>query len=491
MLQHERFACARRRRMLILFVGVLAYSAPALIRAQVETPESFPTPPEQPVYNLTPPVTGDELDVPGLRQFMREQFEPGDLGWVMLGAAACLLLIAPGLLVFYSGILRARDISALAALYLLLAAVLSIFWCLGGYSLAFARNANSLDTRPWEIESEDRTDLPGSLLIGGRDHVALQGFESQLGTHAPRFPVRRPIDPIPHVLFFMLQNAFYIAVLVPLVVPLASRLRLGGLLLFLVLWTAAVYAPITYWLWGGGFYTAAIDTAGGITFHVAVGFAALASGLVLRDRTGRPELPEIQLNWLVTGTVLVWAGMLIWSGSRTLAADGYGANAFMATHLAASTGLIGWAGSQWALRGRVAATAYGLGPVAGIVAIAAGSGYVAPQSAMVIGFLGGVVGCWTYAAVQRWGGYVPEWKVFAIQAVPGLLGVLLAGVFASSSIGGFKRTGQPIVGLLGGNPGQVVTQLLAGASAAALAVLATVLIALFVRRVGGMRPADV
>lgn len=437
---------------------------------------------------LNVPV-GEIKEKPGLQLFTRDRFEAGNVGWILTGAAACLVLLAPGWVILYGGLLGRRDLTPLGSNYLLLVAILSVVWVLWGYSLTFARNTKSRDVRPEEIEAPDRTDLPGNLFIGGLEHVALMGIESEVGTVAPRYPLRRPRDPIPHALFVMYQMAFYLSVPAPLMIALAARLKFGGWVGFAVLWSTLVYAPITYWLWGGGWHTGALDTAGGIAAHVAVGFSALAAGLALPKADPQEPVGPVS-GWLVLAALLLWVGSMIWSGTRTLAADGYGANAFLTTHLAGCAGLIGWTLlARWRHQA-VSVADYCLGPLTGLVAIASGSSYVGPQSAIVIGLLGGMAGFVAYQALRRASVRAPVWNVFALQGVPAALGALLTAVFATPGVGGFTREGSPVLGLLSGSFAPLMTQSLALGSAAALAILGSLVALLVVRSLGGMQRAE-
>jgi Amt family ammonium transporter len=274
------------------------------------------------------------------------------------------------------------------------------------------------------------------------------------------------------------------------VVTLKDRLTPAGLACFVVLWGMIVYAPITHWVWGSGWHAEALDTGGGITAHISVGFSVLAAAFMLRRRDVGDEGAELthRLVYLGLGLMLFWSGSLIWNASRSQAADGYAVNALVTTHLAACAGLIGWTGTDWLVRGKAGLTGFCAGPIVGLVTIASGSGYVAPQSSIVIGLLGGAIGCRAFGFMKRRFAGNPLLVVFALQAVCGTLGTLLTGVFATASVAGFDQQGNPIAGLVVGNPRRLADQALAIVSAALLAMLGTLLVLALVRITRGVRP---
>jgi Amt family ammonium transporter len=233
----------------------------------------------------------------------------------------------------------------------------------------------------------------------------LQGFDSELRNDVPDYPLRRPGDAVPHLLFMAFQLGIFIAAAAPLVVCLSPGLALWGRMLFVTLWGTLVYAPIAYWIWGGGWHASTLDYAGGIVVQVTVGFSALALALVLAPPASGPEQPQTtpHLALLALGTVLFWAGSLITNASHSLSASAGSTNACVATHLAACTGILGWAGCEWLVRGTASPSGICAGAMAGLFTIAPACGYVAPQSALLIGVAAGVT-CqiaWRLATARR------------------------------------------------------------------------------------------
>ncbi|HJN08598.1 MAG TPA: hypothetical protein QF564_07880 [Pirellulaceae bacterium] len=391
---------------------------------------------------------------------------------------------------FYCGLLKTRSATTVMVRYLALIALLSMTWVLWTYSLAFARNANSNDVLTSERTAPATEANARDRLLGGFDHVAMRGLDSQLGSEAPLYPLRRRNDKVPHLLFMTYQLMFFVSVPVPLAVALNGRLTGAGMAGFVVLWGTIVYAPITYWVWGGGWHGAVLDTAGGIPAHVSVGFSVLAAAWVLPATARREEAVELgnHLVYLVLGVTLFWSGSLICSASRSLGVDGLAVNAFVTTFLAACAGLIGWTGTDWLVRGKADLTGFCAGPFVGLVMIASGSGYVAPQSSIVIGLLGGAIGCRVYGAMRRHFPGNALLVVFSLHATGGVLGTLMTGIFATASVAGFDQQGNAIVGLFAGNSGRIADQLWATAAAAILATVGTAAILLVIRITGGISP---
>jgi Amt family ammonium transporter len=447
--------------------------------------QQSPTPDPSEAMLMLPVVPSDELA--GLRQFATAKFDSGHLAWIMLGTFAALLLVTPGLAIFYCGVSRPVRVPQVLVEYLFLAAVLSLAWVLWIYSLAFSRNELSNDVAKREIHSQSQQSLHGNRFFGGTDHVALRGLDSKLENASAKYPLRRPDDAVPHLLFMVLQLGTFLAAAAPLAILLATSLTLPARAIFLMLWGTFVYAPIAYWLWGGGWHTEALDRAGGIVGHVSVGFSALSLAFS-RRASGEAAAPaaELDLATVGTGTLLFWGGCLLCHASQSLFANAGGVNSLIATHLAACAGVIGWTGSEWLVDGKARPTGICLGAMSGLFAIAAGCGFVAPQSAILIGLAAAVACQITWRLVSAQPRANPFLWLFALQGIAGGLGVLLAGVFATASVAGVNRRGDEIRGLLSGDWEQLTVQGAALGSAAALAVVGTLLAAGVVRAVSAV-----
>jgi Amt family ammonium transporter len=460
-----------RRLRMFLFLAV-CLSAAWRATAQEQPPPIDPT-----EAMLTVPVLpSDELA--GLRQFTRSDFNSGDLAWTMTGTFAALVLLAPGLVIFYCGVTHQNRVTDVLVEYLFLAAALSLTWVLWIYSLAFSRNEFSHDIAQREIQSLDERYMQGNRFIGGTKHFVLRGLDSNLEVTTTKYPLRRPADAVPHLLFMVFQLGIFISAAAPLAVYMAPRLRWGGAVLFLVLWGTVVYAPVAYWVWGGGWHGGTLDYAGSLVIHFSAGCSALALALSQRAAHDAPPPPaEPNLACLGLGTLLFWGGSLLVNASHGLSASAVSVSAMVATHLAASAGILGWSGSEWLVQGNARLTGTCAGAMSGLFAIAAGCGYVAPQSAILIGLAAGIAGQATFRAVTRRPAFNPLMSVFALQGIGGLVGVVLAAVFATASVAGLNRQGDEIRGVLSGNPEQLTVQFAALGSTAIWAVVGTLLAA--------------
>ena len=235
-------------------------------------------------------------ELPGLRRFSSSTFDTGSVTLTLLGAFAAVLLAAPGLAIFYCGLSNSDHRTQTLIQYLFLAAVMSLAWVLWIYSLAFSRNENSFDIDKREIFTSEKQYQKGNRFIGGFEHTALTGFDSNLQDDLPRYPLRRVGDKIPHLLFMAFEMTLFIAAAAPLVVLLPRRWGLPGATIFFVLWGTVVYAPIAYWIWGGGWHAVALDSAGGIVTHLTVGCSSLALAVSSRrDIPVQSTDPQVDL----------------------------------------------------------------------------------------------------------------------------------------------------------------------------------------------------
>jgi Amt family ammonium transporter len=455
--------------------------AVCLITARVATAWDSP-PPIAPSESMVSDAVARADLLPGLRQFTLGEFDSGRLSSVMVGTLATLLL-APGLALFYCGLSCEKKLPDVLIECLFPAAVLSVTWVLWIYSLAFSRNEFSYDVSQREIQSRDERFRRGNRFIGGARHFALRGLDSNVEITTPKFPLRRPDDAIPHLLFMVFQMGIFVSAAAPLAVLLRARLHSGGAVLFLVVWGTIVYAPIAYWVWGGGWHASALDYAGGIVVHVSVGCSALALALWPRSpREKRLAPAEPDLACLGIGTILFWGGSLLGNASHALSANVSGVNALVATHLAVTASIMGWSGSEWLLQGNVRLTGICAGAMSGLFAIAAGCGYVAPQSAISIGLVAGIAGQAAFRSVARPAAVNPFLALFALQGLSGGFGVVLAALFATASVAGVNRKGDEIRGALSGNFEQLTVQCAALGSAVIWAVVGTIFTAWIVRR---------
>ena len=413
---------------------------------------------------------------PGLRPFRINRFDAGFFALAALGVVGAFGLIAPGLALFYhglSGAVAERRVLLIRAVPI--AAILSIQWMFWSYSLAYTRHEHSFDIDRREFMIEDQTRVYGSQYLGGAKHTAMRDFDSRMQGDLPAYLLRRVDDKIPLILFVAFEMALFLTAMIPWSALWPKDWSTKSLLIFCIVWGTIVYTPIAYWVWGGGWQSAAYDSAGGIVVHLPIGCAAIVLSWMARSRSKEINEPTTAPNVIALGiaTVMLWIGAMLVSISHFADGGGSNANAFLVTHLAACTGLIGWSGIEWLKSGTPSLAGACCGVVAGLCCIAPGCAVVAPQSALIIGLLGGCIAQTAYSAlkVQTRNLAAP----FAVQGVSAGLGAVLAGVFATSGVAGFNRHGDEVGGLLTGNIDQLIVQVIAVAVVVVWALLGSFL----------------
>lgn len=396
----------------------------------------------------------------GARQFSSAKFESGKLAWLLSSSLVAILLI-PGLMLFYHawcGFARGGELAAAGVLGV---AVLCLTWAFWIYSLGFARNYG-VSALPVD-QAIERAGLP---VIGGPDHVGLRDVGSQVRLTDHEYRQRRFNDPVPHLGFLWFQMIVFVAAAMPLLVSLWPHMPLGRLLVLLVAWGTFVYAPVANWVWGFGWLrqAVALDFGGASVVHVTAGFTALAVALVWQRRVAAvPAGPPNGL--LAASAALVWIGSLAVQAGCTPTASAQGMSAVLTAHLAACAGAVGWAGLDWLRDGKPSPGRACGGIVAGLAAVAAGSGYIAPQAGIVVGLLGGALAAAAFRMVPAaWQDRSPL-QVFVLQGVAGVTGLLLTAVFVSPSVA-FGPDDVPVMGVLAGNLRVLGIQALACAATA-------------------------
>lgn len=352
--------------------------------------------------SFTAPVFADEAQLSG-----------ANTAWILSSSALVLLMTLPGLALFYGGLVRSKNVLSILMQCFSIAAIASILWFVVGYSIAF-------DT--------------GNGFIGGLNKAFLAGIgrESMSGD-------------IPEPLFMLFQMTFAIITPALIIGGFAERMKFSAVLIFSSTWLLLVYAPITHWVWGGGWLAelGLYDFAGGTVVHITAGVAALVAAKVLGPRRGflNSAIMPHNLTMTVTGAGMLWVGWFGFNGGSALGANGTAAMAILVTHLAASMGAITWAGIEWYKFGKASALGIVTGMVAGLGTITPASGYVGPAGALVIGFLGGVVCFFSTVYIKQKLKIDDSLDVFPVHGVGGILGTLLAGVFSSTQLGIFSGYG--------------------------------------------------
>jgi Amt family ammonium transporter len=369
----------------------------------------------------------------------------GDTAWI-LTATALVMLMTPGLALFYGGLVRRKNVLSILMQCMFILALVSVTWVLVGYTLAFGKDFNG-----WGI-------------IGGLDNVGLKGVGTDPGPYAKTIPASA---------FALFQMMFAIITPALIIGAFAERKRFKAFVLFALLWSILVYSPICHWVWGDGGWLrnmGVLDYAGGTVVHISSGVAALVAALVLGPRVRREsdrfEPHDVRLT--VIGAGILWFGWFGFNGGSALAANGHAVNAVMVTNTAAGMGALTWLTMSWLHKGSPSVIGAVSGAIAGEVGITPASGFVDPSSAIVIGFLAGAV-CYGAILLRERLKVDDALDVWAVHGVGGTLGIFLTGVLAVTTIGGAK-------GLIEGNVNQVGTQLIAIAATWIYSAVATLVI---------------
>src|SRR6516225_476471 len=386
--------------------------------------------------------------------------DTGDTAWMLTSSALVLFMTIPGLFLFYGGLVRSKNVLGVLMQNFIMVGLVTAQWIVIGYSLAFSN---------------------GSSFIGGLQWMGLHGVGA-----APN-PVYAAT--IPHQTFMFYQLMF--AIITPALMTGASaeRMKFSTFLVFSLLWSTLLYDPLAHWVWGaGGFLRnmGALDFAGGTVVHISAGMSAFVAVLILGKRVGHGKvpMPPHNLPFAVIGAARLWVGWFGFNAGSALGASGLASSAFMATHTAASLAALGWMCAEWIKNGKPTMLGAASGAVAGLVAITPASGFVTPLAAVVIGFAAGVV-CYSACFLKSIFGYDDSLDVVGVHGVGGILGAILTGVFASKAINPAGNDG-----LLYGNPGLVVTQLIAVGATIVFVMAGTAVILLGLKAVIGLRVSE-
>jgi Amt family ammonium transporter len=370
-------------------------------------------------------VSGGWLATPSLAA--TSEINAADTAWMIVATGLVLMMTIPALALFYSGMVRKKNVLATMAQSLAAVALISILWVAYGYSLVFAGDG------PWL----------GTL---GRAFLAGMTMDS----------VHPAAKTIPECLFMLYQMTFAIITVALVAGSVADRMRFSAYLLFSIGWFTLVYIPLAHWIWGGGFLGSAgvLDFAGGLVVHLSAGTGGLVAAKVLGQRHGygNENLSPFDLSLAVVGTGLLWVGWFGFNGGSALAANSRAVMAITATHLAACAGALTWGALEWSVQRKPSVLGMISGAVAGLGTITPASGFVSPWQGILIGIIAGVVCFWACTWLKRRLRYDDSLDVFGVHGIGGMTGILLTGIFATASIGGTS-------GLLEGNPHLLLMQL--------------------------------
>ncbi len=359
--------------------------------------------------------------------------DKGDTAWMMLSTLLVILMIIPGVALFYGGLVRAKNMLSVLTQVMAIFCLISILWAVYGYSLAFGDGGGM----NWAIG-----DLSKMFLAGITGDSTAATFSDGVV--------------IPELAFVAFQLTFAAITVALIVGGLAERVKFSALLVFSLLWFTFSYLPIAHMVWATGGYlfeAGDLDFAGGTVVHINAGIAALVGALVLGKRIGygRDAMPPHSLPMTMIGASLLWVGWFGFNAGSNLEANGGAALAFINTILATAAAGLSWMFAEWMLRGRPSMLGLASGVVAGLVAITPAAGLVGTMGGIVLGAVAGVVCLWGVTGLKKALGYDDSLDVFGIHGIGGILGAIGTGIFVSPALGGVGVDDYTMAG-------QVVTQ---------------------------------
>jgi Amt family ammonium transporter len=360
---------------------------------------------------------------------LADGLDTGDTAWLLTATALVLFMTIPGLALFYSGLVRAKNTLSVLMQCFAITCLMSLLWMFAGYGLAFG------DGGAWNnfIGS-------GNIMLADVTRAGMSGA-------------------IPETIFIMFQMTFAVITPALIVGGFAERMKFSAVLVFSTLWMFVVYVPVCHWVWGGGWLAqmGLLDFAGGTVVHINAGVAAIIAAMVLGKRKGFPNsaMPPHNLTMTVTGAAMLWVGWFGFNAGSAVAANGDAGMAMLVTHISAAAGSLAWMGIEWVKHGKPSVLGIVTGMVAGLGTITPASGYVGPIGALVIGISAGIVCYYSTQYIKRTLKIDDSLDVFPVHGVGGILGTILAGVFVAEQFGGigyaegFTMSSQLIVQLYG------------------------------------------
>ena len=358
---------------------------------------------------MTEHTMSAQSTTPAAQNTAKSKVDTGDTAWVLI-STALVMLMTPGLALFYGGMVRRKNVLGTIMQSFVALGVMSVLWVLYGYSLSFGPDVGHI--------------------IGNLDWVGLKGVGLEPNPdYAPT---------IPHQAFMIFQMMF--AVITPALITgaFAERFKFKTYLVFLVLWATLVYFPLAHWVWGVGGWIrelGALDFAGGLVVHISSGVSALAAAIVVGRRKGFRinQMAPHDVTMTLLGAALLWFGWFGFNGGSAVASGALATSAFVVTHIATAGAALSWMIVEWSHRGKPTVLGAASGAVAGLVAITPASGFVGPMSALIIGFVAGII-CYTAVNLKTKLGYDDSLDVVGVHGVGGTWGAIATGLFASKLV---------------------------------------------------------
>lgn len=400
--------------------------------------------------------------LPALAQTAKPTLDTGNTAWMIVASALVLLMTIPGLALFYGGLVRRKNVLSVFMQCFIITAVVSIEWVVIGYSMAFGSSEGAL--KPF---------------VGGFNYAFLNG----IGIN------NIEATGIPTLIFVMFQGMFAVITPALIIGAFAERINFKGFLFFTILWAIFIYNPLAHWVWnadGWLFKMGALDFAGGTVVHINAGISALVTAIMLgkrRDYKGH-ALPPHNIPFVAIGAALLWFGWFGFNAGSGLAANGLAANAFLVTHIATATAALVWAILDWFVGKKPTVVGISTGAVAGLVAITPAAGSVDLTGALGIGIAVALICFFMVAYVKERLGYDDSLDAFGVHGIGGIVGALLTGVFATSTVTGGAH------GALSGDWHQLGVQVVAVIASIAFAGIGTAVLFFIADKIFGVRASD-
>ena len=404
-------------------------------------------------------------------------FNGADIAWMMIASALVLMMVAPGLALFYGGLVRKKNVLSVMMQCITLMGIMSLVWVVCGYSFAFGE------------------DILGGYM-GGFDKVMLAGVLPYYNESLDKVITPGADGGIPELLFMVFQSMFFIITPALIVGAFAERMKFSAMVVYSVLWGLLVYCPIAHWVWTDNGWLCewnksatygALDFAGGTVVHISSGISALVCALMIGKRTNymKEPMPPHNLTYTFIGATLLWVGWFGFNAGSAGAANALAVNAFVITHIAAAAGVIAWAGMEWIVIKRPTILGACSGAVAGLVCITPASGSVSVPSAIIIGLAGGIASYFACTKLKNKFKYDDALDVFGVHGIAGITGALLTGVFATKNVTGDGH------GLLEGNSSQLFNQVVSIAASAGLAIVGSFILLKLISMTIGLRVEEI
>ena len=407
----------------------------------------------------------------------------GDHAWMLASAALVLFMTAPGLAMFYGGLVRKKNVLGVLMQCVFLMGLMTVLWATYGYSLSFGGD-------PAKPEESGY-----SKWIGNGEYLFMKNVQPTFvpgataeETGSVSYPMSGTIPTLTHMVY---QGMFFIITPALICGAFAERMKFKTFVVFSVLWGTLVYCPLCHWVWDGGLLAydsphavlgsmniGALDFAGGTVVHISSGITALVCALVLGKRLGygQEPMPPHNLTYTVLGAAMLWVGWFGFNSGSALSAGEQAAGAFVATHLAAAAGTLAWPALEWLFHGKPTVLGACSGAVAGLVCITPAAGFVQPMSALIMGAAAGAVCYFACSSLKRKFKYDDSLDAFGVHGVGGTLGAILTGVFATRACVDPAIYKGHLLGVLEGGPLLVPQIMAAGITIAYSVVVSFVLL---------------